>query len=1003
VLIWHSIRYTHTNDKKMLMRYIALILLYSSFYSAYTQNEIPNPLLADDIEAQQKWVDSLYDNMSLKERVGQLFMVQVFSNKGIKHENEVSNLIKNHHIGGVIYSKGGPGRQAKLNNSLQHASKVPLLVGMDAEWGLNMRLDSTYAFPWSMTLGAISNNKLIEQTGYQIGEHCKRVGVHFNFAPVVDINTNPNNPIIGNRSFGEDRDNVTIKAAAFMKGMQSAGVLANAKHFPGHGDTDSDSHKTLPTISFNEKRIDSIELYPYRKLIKEGLSSVMVAHLNVPSLERRNGFPSSLSKHIVTDILKERLGFKGLIFTDALTMKGVSDFIEPAIDGIKTNKIDTRGDIDLAAFLAGNDVMLMSLDVFGGVNKISAAFENGEITEERLAHSVKKILMAKYKVGLNNYKPIGLFNIHNDINRIKDDVLYGQLMEEAITVVKNEKQLLPLRNLETKKIAYVALGDDKGSDFLNELKKYTKVHEVKAAKLDELITKLQNYNTVVVGFHKSNENPWKGYNFTNKELTWLYEISRTNTVVLDIFARPYALMDFKSEKNIDAVIVSYQNSAIAQQKSAQLLFGAIGAKGKLPVSAGAFFRQGDGLTYNALNNLSYGLPEDVGIDSKLLAKIDSVANLAVNKKMTPGLQLLVARKGKVIYNKSYGKHRYNGKNKVEFNDVYDVASLTKILATLPLVMELEEENVLTLNSTLSSILPNYKGSNKESVTIKKMLSHYAKLKPWVPFYVGTLDSITKKPSKEYYRTTKSGDYNVEITNNLFMRKDYKDSIQNIIIESDLLTRLSYRYSDLPYYILKNYIEKHYDKGLDELVQDHFYQSLGANFTTYKPRDKFSLNDIIPTEIDDYYRFQEVHGYVHDMGAAMQDGVGGHAGVFSNANDVAKIMQMYLQKGFYGGKRYFKSGTIDKFNKCYYCHKDNRRGIGFDKPQLADEGPTCGCLSMTSFGHSGFTGTYAWADPEQEIVYVFLANRTYPVAGKNLLLRENIRTEIQRLIYEAIIE
>ncbi|MCC1485355.1 glycoside hydrolase family 3 N-terminal domain-containing protein [Winogradskyella immobilis] len=979
------------------MRYIALIFLFIGFQTTYAQNETPNPLLSEDIEAQQKWVDSLYDSMSLKQRVGQLFMVQVFSEQGVKHENEISSLIRNQEIGGVIYSKGGPGRQAKLNNKLQAISKIPLLVGMDAEWGLSMRLDSTYAFPWNMTLGAVSNNKLIEQTGYQIGEHCKRVGVHFNFAPVVDINTNPNNPIIGNRSFGEDRDNVTEKASAFMKGMQDAGVLANAKHFPGHGDTDSDSHKTLPTILFNEKRIDSIELYPYRKLIKEGLSSVMVAHLNVPGLEQQNGRPSSLSEYIITDILKERLGFKGLIFTDALTMKGVSEFIEPTVEGSK------RGEIDLAAFKAGNDVMLMSLDVSGGIDRISKAVEDEDITEERLAHSVKKILMAKYKVGLHNYKPLSLINIDKDINRIKDDVLYGQLMEEAITVVKNKNELLPIRNLETKKVAYVALGDDKGSDFLDELKKYTKVHEIKANKLDELISKLQNYNTVVVGFHKSNENPWKGYKFSTRELTWLYEIARTNTVILDVFARPYALLDFKSEENIEAIVVSYQNSEIAQQKSAQLIFGAIGARGTLPVSGGTSFKAGDGLNYNALNNLSYGLPEDVGIDTKLLEKIDSVANYAVNKKMTPGLQLLVARKGKVIYNKNFGAHRYDNKNKIEFNDVYDVASLTKILATLPLIMELEEEKAITLNSTLSSLLPSYKGSNKESVTIKKMLSHYAKLKPWIPFYIKTLDSITKKPSKTLYRSKKEGDYNVEVTNTLFMKEEYQDSIQDIIVESDLLSRLRYRYSDLPYYILKKYIEKHYGKGLDELVQDHFYQSLGANYTTYKPRDKFSLKDIVPTEVDDYYRFQEVHGYVHDMGAAMQGGVGGHAGVFSNANDVAKIMQMYLQKGFYGGKRYFKSETIDKFNKCYYCHKNNRRGVGFDKPQLGDEGSTCGCLSMTSFGHSGFTGTYAWADPEEEIVYVFLANRTHPVAGKNLLLRENIRTEIQRLIYEAIID
>ena len=968
--------------------YITLISIFIFSTLSYGQNI--DPLATSDIQAQQKWVDSVYNSLTLHEKVGQLFMIQVFSNQNNKEKQNVLNEIFNNKIGGIIYSKGGPVRQAKLNNELQAISKTPLLIGMDAEWGLNMRLDSTYAFPWNMTLGAIRDNALVEKVGYHIGEHNKRIGVHFNFAPVVDINTNPKNPIIGNRSFGEDRDNVTSKSLAFMKGMQSAGVLANAKHFPGHGDTDSDSHKTLPTISFSERRIDSVELYPYKKLIKEGLSSVMVAHLNVPSLESKNGYPSSISKNIVTDILKERLGFNGLIFTDALNMKGASNFSAP-------------GDIDLEAFLAGNDVLLISEDVTKAIDKIVNAYNNKEISEVRLSHSVKKILKAKYKVGLNNYKPIGISNIVEDLNRLEDDILYEELMENAITVIRNQKSILPLRNFETKKIAYVNFGDDSGSEFLNELKKYTRVHDVRAESLDELITKLQNYNTVIVGFHKSNESPWKSYKFENKELVWLYEIARTKDLILDVFTSPYSLIDLNSIENFEGVVVSYQNSKIAQQKSAQIIFGALPARGSLPVSITENFKYNDGIVYNAIQLLSYGTPERVGMSSKKLNKLDSLANYAIEKEMTPGIQLLVARKGKVVYNKSFGKHTYDGDEIVKFEDLYDVASLTKILATLPLLMEMEENEIVTLDTKLSKILPEYKESNKKNITLKEMLSHYARLKPWIPFYTATLDPETKKPDAKYYRRKYSPMYSIKVADEVFLRYDYTDTIQKIIKDSDLLTSLRYRYSDLPYYILKKYIEGYYDKPLDELVQEHFYQSLGANLTTYNPSSKFSDTQIVPTEIDDYYRFQKVHGYVHDMGAAMQNGVGGHAGIFSNANDVAKIMQMYLQKGYYGGKRYLKSETIDKFNTCYFCEKDNRRGIGFDKPQLGEEGPTCGCISMTSFGHSGFTGTYAWADPEEDIVYIFLANRTYPRAEQNLLLRENIRTDIQRLIYEAIIE
>jgi len=972
------------------MRYLLSLIVISIISLPAFSQDASHPLAHNNLEAQQKWVDSVYNAMSLKEKVGQLFMVRAFSDNNKSNEREIENLINNNHIGGLIFSSGGPVRQARLNNLYQAISKTPLLIGMDAEWGLSMRLDSTYAFPWNMTLGAIHNNKLVERTGYHIGEHCKRIGVHFNFAPVVDINTNPKNPIIGNRSFGEDRDNVTAKGLAFMKGMQDAGVLANAKHFPGHGDTDSDSHETLPTISFDEKRIDSIEIYPYKKLIKEGLSSVMVAHLNVPSLEPRSGFPSSLSKHIVTDILKDSLGFKGLIFTDALEMKGVSNYSVP-------------GDIDLAAFQAGNDVLLISENVPKAIDKIIEAYNGKDISEERLAHSVKKILMAKFKVGLDNYQPLGMSTLVNDLNRLKDDLLYEELMEASITVLKNKSEVLPLRNLDTKKIAYVELGDSSGSTFYEELKKYTKVHKVSAEKLDELINKLQNYNTVVVGFHKKNDHPWRDYKFDDKELVWLYEIARTNTVILDVFAMPYSVIDLSTIENIEGVVMSYQNSDIAQQKSAQLLFGSISAKGKLPVSLGEHFKVGDGITYNAIASLSYGLPERVGMSSKKLQRLDSVAQYAVDQKMTPGIQLLVARKGKVIYNKNFGKHTYEGIEKVKSEDLYDVASLTKILATLPLLMELEEKKAISLNTKLSRILPEYLESNKKNITIKQMLSHYAQLRPWVPFYVATIDSVTRKPLPKYYRRVQTPRFSIKVAEEMYLRHDYPDTIQKTIVETELLSRLRYRYSDLPYYILKKYIEGYYKKTLDQLVQEHFYQSLGANYTTYNPSSKFTDANLIPTEIDDYYRYQKVHGYVHDMGAAMQNGVGGHAGVFSNANDVAKIMQMYLQKGFYGGKRYLQPETIDKFNTCHYCHKNVRRGIGFDKPQLGDEGPTCGCVSMTSFGHSGFTGTYAWADPEEEIVYIFLANRTYPKAGKNLLLRENIRTEIQRLIYEAIID
>ncbi len=970
----------------ILKKYFSYIVIVVTF-NVFGQQATPL-IVTEEFDEQKHWVDSIYAKLTLKEKVGQLFMVDVFSSKSKKETDKIKALIQEYHIGGVIFSKGGPQRQAKLNNEYQELSKVPLLIGMDAEWGLAMRLDSTKAFPWNMTLGAIQDDKLIEETGKQIAKHCKRLGVHINFAPVVDINTNPKNPIIGNRSFGEDKDNVTAKSLAFMRGMQKEGILASAKHFPGHGDTDSDSHKTLPTINFDKKRIDSIELYPYRALIQEGLSSVMVAHLNIPSLESRSGYPSSISENVVTKILKDTLGFNGLIITDALNMKGASDFKSP-------------GDIDLAAFLAGNDILLISEDVPLASQKIVAAYYSGLITEERLSHSVRKILYAKYKAALHKYKPVNTAYLNEDLNSITDEVLHHKLVENSLTVIKNDRAIFPVKNLDVKKVAYVSLGDDSGEIFHEELNKYTQVDWIKGNQLPDILEQLRDYNYVIVGFHKSNASPWKDYKFTDKELVWLYEIGRLNNTVVSIFSRPYAMLDVLTTTNFEGIVMSYQNSDIAQQKTAQLLFGAIEAKGRLPVSLGEDFPLGTGYDTKSLKRLSYGLPEIVGVNSYKLKRIDSIVNVALREKMTPGLQLIVARKGKVIFNKNYGYHTYKQTRKVKGSDIYDLASLTKILATLPLTMELKDKGILSMNTRIGEMLPSFIGSNKEHITVRSMLSHYARLKAWIPFYLKTLDSVTTDPAKEYYRKTKSDNFSIEVTDNLYLRNDMKDSLMLRIKDSELRNRLSYKYSDLPYYMMKSFIETHYDNTLDALTQQHFYSALGANNTGYLPLNRFKKKRIIPTENDQAFRKEVVHGYVHDQGAAMFGGIGGHAGLFANANDVAKIMQMYLNKGYYGGKQYIHSQTIQEFNTCYYCGKKVRRGVGFDKPQLGSIGPTCGCVSMNSYGHSGFTGTFTWADPDQEIVYVFLSNRTFPDSANRKLISNDIRSEIQRVIYEAI--
>lgn len=945
-----------------------------------------NPLVTQDSLQQKQWVDSLYHKMSLEEKVGQLFMVDVFSNKSKQETNQVKKLIEEHHIGGVIFSKGGPVQQAKLTNEFQSASNYPLLIGQDAEWGLAMRLDSTYAFPWNMTLGAVENKELIRLTGAQIGKHAKRMGVHINFAPDVDVNTNPDNPIIGNRSFGENKKRVTEHALAFINGMEQEGVLASAKHFPGHGDTDVDSHKALPILDHDRKRLDEVELYPYKKIISEGVSSILTGHLQVPALDADENRPASLSKPIIEELLKKEMNYKGLITTDALNMKGVA-------------QADNPGQTELDAFLAGNDLLLIPMNTTAGVEKIRQAYKDHKFSEQRLAHSVKKILMAKYKAGTQHFEPIKTKNLVEDLNSINNDLLYETLMEHAVTVVKNNNGILPIQNLE-EKTAYVALGDADGADFYKTLKNYGQVDKVEADNLNVLLERLQNYDRVLVGFHKTNDNPWASHDFSDKDMVWLHEIAKNHPTILNVFAQPYALSALRTTTNLDGIVVGYQNSKIAQQKIAQALFGAFGTKGRLPVSVRKNIPEGTKIHTKSLKRLGYGMPESVGMQSKKLEEIDRLAKKAILEKMTPGMQVLVARRGKVVFQKSYGYHTYDKEKRVNNDDLYDIASMTKILATLPLLMELEERGHIDLDGTLTEIFPLLENSNKSEVTIKEALSHYGQFKAWIPFYRNTLDS-KNKPSSKYYRKKPDSIFSVKVADELYMRKDYQDSILHTIADSKLNSKKEYKYSDLSFYLFKNFLEHYYDLNLNSLTQNHFYKPLGANYMGYSPLYKFEKDKIIPSEKDDYWRNQTLHGFVNDQGAAMFGGVGGHAGLFSNANDVAKMMQLFLNKGYYGGEQYFQSSTIDKFNTCYYCSKDVRRGVGFDKPQLKGDGPATKYASKHSFGHSGFTGTITWADPDEDLFYVILSNRTYPDPTNDKFVKESIRTKIQKVIYQSI--
>jgi len=980
------------------MKYILGVLTVFIMTSCWSQEGKPDakPLLTKDPHAQMIWVDSIIKNMSLEEKIGQLFMVQAYSNKDLVHKNKINTLVTEQHIGGLIFMQGTPEKQINLYNEYQSKSKIPLLIGFDGEWGLSMRLKPSFAYPWNMTLGAVKDNSLLYKVGRQIGKHCKEVGVHINFAPVVDINTNPLNPIIGNRSFGENRENVTQKSIAFIKGMQSVGVLANAKHFPGHGDTASDSHKTLPVVNFDLKRLDTLELYPYKRLVRSNLASVMVAHLDVPILKTEKGRPTSISKKVVTGLLKNKIGFKGLVFTDALNMKGVANYA-------------SGGSVALEALKAGNDMLLIPVDVEKGIETIKEAILNNVATEARLDSSVVKILKAKYCVGLHQKKELTTNEIQKRIHTVEDDLLFKKVAKNAITLVKNNDDLLPFKRLDTLKIASVSLGLSSSTTFVRTLQKYKDIDEVKGLSTENYKQKLKGYNTIVIGVHKSDKHPWKSYVLSKTELALINKISSYKKVILTVFTSPYSLLKLNDFKNIYAVVIAYQNNSVFQSVAAQQLFGALPFLGKLPVSVSKEFKEGCGIQTNSIQRLKYGIPEEEGMDSNKLIKIDSVAKHVIQEKMAPGLQVLVARRGKVVFEKSYGHYTYDSIQKVNNNSIYDLASLTKILGALPLYLKGLEDGVYKLDNTIGELLPEFNDSALKDLLVVDMFAHQSGLKAWIPFYVKTLDSISKKPMDVWYQKKYSKEFKLKVAENLYLKNEYIDSIYQAIKVEPLRKKKDYKYSGFPFFLFKKILENHYEKPMDELFVDQFSGSLGTENLMYNPLDKQEKDSIVPSELDTYYRYQKVQGTVHDMAAAMFGGVSGNAGLFGTANEVAKMMQLFLNKGIYGGKEYFEDDTFDIFNKAHFKDVYNRRGLvldkpDFDRPDLDKKiGNTCNCVSMKSFGHSGFTGTFAWADPETELIYVFLSNRTYPVMSNNALGSNNIRTNIQQLIQNAIVD
>lgn len=938
-----------------------------------------------------QWVDSVFKSLSDDQRIAQLMVIRAHSNLGPDHVAKVESDIRKYNVGALCFFQGGPIRQAGLTNYYQSFAKTPLMITIDGEWGLGMRLDSVTKYPYQLTLGALQDENIVYRMGLAVGEQCKRIGVHVNYAPVVDINNNPNNPVIGYRSFGEDRDKVARFGVAYMKGMQDAGIMACAKHFPGHGDVDVDSHLDLPVINKSITQLDSMELVPFRAVFDAGIGSVMIAHLYIPAIDNTANKATSISKNNVTGLLRDSLHYNGLTFTDALEMKGVAKYFP-------------GGTIAVEALIAGNDMLCLPASVGESIDVIKKAIADKRLSWEDIYAKVKKVLASKYQLGLNQWTPIDTANLLNDLNA-KTDAIRREVAEKSITLLsqaaskasRNDYAELPLK--KNTKIAYVGIGCTELNAFGKRLQRdlnadvFLLSYKDGQSKVDSilsLVPKDGKYGAIVIGVHNYSLRPADNFGLSAPALNLYKGLNFIKTITLT-FGNALATKNFCDAWTL---LACHQDDAITQDAAADIVEGKIIPSGHLPVSV-CQYKFGSGIVRNE-KDPAWHSPDK-------LNAVDSIVNDALAQKAFPGCVVMAVHEGEIIYHKAFGNYKYEPSPATSVESIFDLASVTKISATTVSVMKLYEEGKLDLKKELGDYLPWVKGTNKAGLQLEDILLHQAGLISFIAFYRETIDTATGLPNPSIYSDKPKPGFTVRVAENLYLRNDYNQVILDRILKSPLGPRNKYVYSDNDFIFLGKIVEQVTGKTLDEYVQETFYRPMGMVTTGFKPRERFDADRMVPTETEKYFRRQTMQGDVHDEGSSLFGGVAGHAGLFSDAYDLAMLYQMLLNGGEFNGNRYLKPETISLFTA--YHSKVSRRGYGFDKPEkdnaIRKDPYPASRVSPETFGHTGFTGTCVWVDPKYNIVYVFLSNRVYPTRDNNKLSQLSIRGKIQDAIYRAL--
>ncbi len=933
---------------------------------------------------EKKWVRKQFSALNMNEKIGQLMVLRAHSEWKQDKIDSLSELIKKYNVGGLCFFQGGPVRQAMQTNHYQNITKTPLFITIDAEWGVGMRLDSVEMFPRQLSMGAFASSNLVYQMGAAIAEQCKRLGIQINYAPDIDVNNNPLNPVINDRSFGQSKEKVIQQGVAFMKGMQDNGVMATAKHFPGHGDVTVDSHKDLPVITKSKAALDSLELAPFKALIDAGIESVMVAHLSVPSIDDRPKYATSISPKAVNDLLKKELGFKGISVTDAMDMKAIANYFP-------------QGEANVQAILAGNDMSCLPGYIGQSINKVRAAVKERRIKRSDINARVRKILTAKYKYGLSNFQQIDTTNIVADLNQ-SVATINTAMAAQSLTFLRatNSPEL-------NNKTAYIAINAKPTNTLTASIASNygVKVFHTNGKDANELALindSLKNYEQVIIGLHGYNRRPANHFEIPAATLQFLNGAGHEHWIHL-IFGNPYAVSDFSKINNI---LLAYEDTKYSHAAAQKWLEGKAQASGVLPVSIST------GLNYGMLSEAPVKkkiLAEQclpAIIDQTKLAIIDSIVADAILQESIPGCQVLVAKDNQIVFNKSYGTIAGINSPIVTNATLYDLASVTKTSATTVAIMKLVDEGKVDIEKTIGDYLPWVIGNPKAKIKLKELLLHEAGLYPYIKFYESLLDKSGNIDPK-WIVPVQDATHQLMVTPGKYLANHFMDSIRVKILNSPVSAPGKYVYSDNDFIFLGNIVEQVTGMNLQEYCTKTFYGPMQMRTTGFLPLNRTDKSNIAASELDNYFRKELIQGSVHDEGASTMGGIAGHAGLFSNATDLAKLYMMLLNNGTWDGQAYLKSETIKKFTS--YQSENSRRGLGFDKTakdNASSKDPYPSLSAPTSvFGHTGFTGTCVWADPDNQLLYIFLSNRVFPTRDNKAFSKLNLRAKIQEQIYKAI--